>query len=191
MLPSNNAKRMHLLALALALSGTPTLVAATNANAPAPAAKPVSGATAQMNVPFALDYFNIRIQKIEWCADGTPTVTKIQLGPSDDGLGTLVITAAVRANGSDSHVIPTSNTQLIYKDGSTSTEALLQPYTLSGRPADGSYQAGDGGTVMFILPNMPPPTSDNPITKIVFRQSWEDLQPKLIRLLDPPITIVR
>ena len=180
---------MHLLALALALSGTPIIADATKA--PAPAAKPVSGATAQMNVPFALDFFNIRIQKIEWDADGTPTFQKLQLSASDDGLGTLIITAAVKANGSDSHVVPTSTTQLIYKDGSTSTEANLQPYTLSGRQSSSEYQAGDGGTIMFVLPNMPPPTSDNPVTKIVFRQSWEDLQPKLIRLLNPTITIVR
>lgn len=125
---------MHLLALVLALAfgGTPA-IAATDAKAPAPAAKPVSGATAQMNVPFALDYFNIRIQKIEWFADDTPTSTKLKLTASDEGLGTLVLTATVKANGSDSHVIPTASTQLIYKDGSTSTEENLQPYTLSGR----------------------------------------------------------
>lgn len=177
--------------LALTLGVTPALAAAADANAPAPAAKPVSGSTAQMNVPFALDFFNIRIQKIEWCADGTPTYKKLQLSPSDEGLGTLVITAAVKANGSDKHVVPTSSTQLIYKDGSSSTEANLQPYTLSGRQSEGEYQAGDGGTIMFVLPNMAPPTATNPITKIVFRQSWEDLQPKLIRLLNPPVTIVR
>lgn len=44
---------------------------------------------------------------------------------------------------------------------------------------------------MFVLTNMPPPSPENPITKIVLRQSWEDLQPKLIRLLNPTITIVR
>jgi hypothetical protein len=179
------------LALALAIGGAPTVAETAKTKAPAPAAKPVSGAAAQMNVPFALDYYNLRIQKIEWWADGSPAFQKMKLDASDDGLGTLAITAAIKANGRDGHVVPTPSTQLIYKDGSTSTEANLQPYTLSGRRSDGAYQAGDGGTVVFLLANMPPPSTDNPITKIVFRQSWEDLNPKLIRLLDPAVTVVR
>jgi hypothetical protein len=185
---------MHRLALALTVALTLALFgtsALADVKAPAPAAKPASAATAQMNVPFALDFYNIRIQKIEWDADGTATFKKLQLSASDEGLGTLVMTAEVKANGNDRHVVPTSSTQLIYKDGSTSTEANLQPYTLSGRRSESEYQAGDGGTIIFVLPNMPPPSSDNPITKIVFSQSWEDLKPKLIRLQDPTITLVR
>ena len=182
---------MTALALMLALLGTSVVADATPPLPPAPAARPVSGDTAQMNVPFALDFFNVRIQKIEWMADSAPLIRTMGLSDSSDGTGTLVITAAVKANGHDSQNLPTSDAQAIFKDGSASTQEQLDAYTPSGRRSNATYQAGDGGTVLFILINVPPPSADNPITKIVFRQSYEGLKPALIRLLNPPVSVVK
>jgi hypothetical protein len=177
---------MIVLALLAMLIGMPILAV----TAPAPAANPVDGATAQMDVPFALDFFNFRIQKIEWIANGTPLFQKMGLS-TDEGYGTLVITAAIKANRSNSDNVPTSNVQAIFKDGSTSTQEPMNPFATSGRPSNGTYQAGDGGTLLFVLVDMPEPTADNPITKIVFRQTYDNLKPALIRLLNPPVSIVR
>jgi hypothetical protein len=157
---------------------------------PAPAAKPVSSDTARMNVPFAIDFFNVRVQKIEWMADTAPFAQKINAS-SNDGTGSLVITALVKGNSNNSANVPTPNAQAIFKDGSASTEGALDAYTVSGSKSNATYQAGDGGTVVWVLQNVAEPTSDNPITKIVFRQSYTDLKPELIRLLSPPVTIVR
>jgi hypothetical protein len=157
---------------------------------PAPAAKPVSSDTARMNVPFAIDFFNVRVQKIEWMADTAPFAQKINAS-SNDGTGSLVITALVKGNSNNSASVPTPNAQAIFKDGSASTEGALDAYTVSGSKSNATYQAGDGGTVVWVLQNVAEPTSDNPTTKIVFRQSYTDLKPELIRLLSPPVTIVR
>ncbi len=157
---------------------------------PAPAAKPLSSDTAKMNVPFALDFFNIRIQKIEWMADTSAFAQKISAN-SDEGLGSLVITALVKANGSESANVPTPSSQAIFKDGSASNEVSLDPYTTTGKQSNATYQPGDGGTVIWVMQNVAAPTQDNPITKIVFKQSYTDLKPALIRLLSPPVTIVR
>jgi len=156
---------------------------------PAPAAKPVSSDTAQMNVPFAIDFFNVRVQKIEWMADTAPFAQKINAS-SNDGMGSLVITALVKGNSNDSANVPTPNAQAIFKDGSASPEGGLDAYTVSGKKSNATYQAGDGGTIVWVLQNIAEPTSDNSITKIVFRQSFTGLKPELIRLLSPPVTVV-
>jgi hypothetical protein len=172
----------------LAASAAPHAVIA--ATAPAPKAHPVDGATAKMNTPFAVDHFNWRITKVQFIANGQPLVVKMGL-PADDGTGTFVMTAAIKNNSSDSWAVPSTKITFIYKDGSTTTEQPVQPYTMAGKPADATYQAGDGGTLYFVIPDCQEPTSDNPITKIVFRQTYDELKPPLIRLLNPPVTVVK
>ena len=62
---------------------------------------------------------------------------------------------------------------------------------VSGKISNATYQAGDGAAIVWVLQNIAEPTSDNSITKIVFQQSFTRLKPELIRLLSPPVTIVR
>ena len=62
---------------------------------------------------------------------------------------------------------------------------------VSGKKSNATYQAGDGAAIVWVLQNIAAPSSDNSITKIVFRQSFTGLKPELIRLLSPPVTIVR
>ncbi len=143
-----------------------------------------------MDTPFALDYCNWRIKTITWMPDSAPLMQKLNIG-SNEGLGSLVLTVAIKNNGNVEHEVPEPRITAIFKDGSSSDNSSgSTAYSPSGTVTHGSYPPGSGGTITYVVPNVQQPTHDNPITKLVFYQSFTGLKPELIRLLAPPVTVM-
>jgi hypothetical protein len=182
-------------ALTLSVVATVTALAlppseTARAAAPAPAAKLQSSDTAMMDTPFALDYCNWRIRAIAWMPDSAPLMQKLNIG-SNQGLGSLVLTVVIKNNSSVEREVPEPRITAIFKDGSSSdNSAGSTAYSPSGLVTHGTYPPGSGGTITYVVPNVQQPTAANPITKLVFYQSFAGLKPELIRLLAPPVTVV-
>jgi len=163
---------------------------ASDAAAPAPAAKLPSSDIAYMDTPFALDYFNWRIKTVTWMPDSAPLMQKFNIG-SNTGLGSLVLVVAIKNNTSTEQETPEPRINAIFKDGSSNdTSQGSTAYASNGQETHQSYPPGSGGTTTIVVPNVQQPTADNPITKLVFYQSFADLKPQLIRLLSPPVTVI-
>jgi len=162
----------------------------SDAAAPAPAAKLQSSDIAYMDTPFALDYFNWRIKTITWMPDSAPLMQKFNIG-SNTGLGSLVLVVAIKNNSSTEEETPEPRINAIFKDGSSNdTSQGSTAYGSNGQETHQSYPPGAGGTATIVVPNVQQPTHDNPITKLVFYQSFAGLKPALIRLLSPPVTVM-
>lgn len=164
--------------------------AAAPAAAPAPPAKLTSSDTAYIGKPFALDFFNWTIATIAWMPDNAPQMKQYQIESQPDR-GSLVLRVAIKNSSDSSANVPTPIIQAIFKDGSSSgTGENASAFTASGKRADSNaYPPGAGTTVVYVVPNIPKPDSANPITKLVFQQSFTGLKPELIRLLAPPVTV--
>jgi hypothetical protein len=163
---------------------------ASDAAAPAPAAKLQSSDIAYMDTPFGLDYFNWRIKTITWMPDSAPLMQKFNIG-SNTGLGSLVLVVAIKNNSSTERETPEPRINAIFKDASSNDISQgSTAYGSNGQETHQSYPPGAGGTATIVVPNVQQPTADNPITKLVFYQSFADLKPQLIRLLAPPVTVI-
>jgi len=187
---STRVRRGAARALLIGIVLLAALGRASDAGAPAPAAKLQSSDTATMDTPFALDYCNWRIKTITWMPDSAPLMQKLNIG-SNQGLGSLVLIVAIKNNSATEQSVPAPRISAIFKDGSSNdTASGTTAYSPNGQVNNGTYPPGAGGTITYVVPNVQQPTPANPITKLVFYQSFAGLKPELIRLLAPPVTVM-
>ena len=159
----------------------------------APGQGQIKGDVVQLNQQFHIDHFNFRIQKIEWIAADT-AFAKAQDGEAiDDGKGLILITATVKSTFTDAENLPIPEIQVFYKDGTQSADDNRTAFSASGTELSGDYQPGQGASVRFYIPNMPKPSADNPITKMIFQPNNGDDNDsgaaKAFRMLSPPVSV--
>ena len=176
-------KRSAGLAILLSLFAGTAAGAAT-----APAAKLPPSETALMGKPFVLDFYNFTVRAVTWLPDSSPAMQKVGRS-SDEGKGSLVITADIKNSSDHSSSAPDNVMQAIFKDGSATGEDSSTAYTTTWKPLAGSYEPGDGTTAYFVVANVEKPTAENPITKLVLHASYSGTKPELVRLLTPPVAV--
>lgn len=164
------------------------LTAVRPVDAAAPAAKLPPSDTALMGKPFVLDFYNFTIRAVTWLPDSSPAMQKIGQS-SDEGKGSLVVTADVKNSSGSSSSAPDNVIQAIFKDGSSTAEQSSTAYTTTWKPLAGGYEPGDGTTAYFVVANVDKPTADNPITKLVLHASYSGTKPELVRLVSPPVSV--
>ena len=160
----------------------------------APGRGQISGDVVALNQQFHIDHYNFRIQKVEWITPDSPFGRAIgDNETTDEGKGFILITATVKSTFDDSEALPYPEIQVLYKDGMQSTDDNRSPYSASGNLMNGDYQPGQGASVRFYIPNMPKPTADNPITKLILQpHNGTDNDagaPKMFRMLNPPVDV--
>jgi len=181
---------MHRLLFAFCLMTLGT--AAANGAPIAPGQGQIHGDVVQLNQQFHIDHYNFRIQKIEWIPGSDPFAVARDES-LDEGNGLILITATVKSTFTDSEPLPFPEIQVLYKDGTQSADDNREPYNGAGKVMSGDYQPGQGATVRFYIPNMAKPSSDNPVTKLIFQPhngSDNDAgAPKMFRMLNPPVAV--
>ena len=181
-------KRTLFAFFATALCLTPALAAPV-----APGQGQVKGDAVVLNQQFHIDHYNFRIQKIEWIAADSAFAKTQDSEAIDDGKGLILITATVKSTFTDAENLPIPEIQVFYKDGTQSADDNRTPFSASGGELSGDYQPGQGASVRFYIANVPKPSTDNPVTKMIFQpHNGEDNDsgaPKMFRLLNPPISV--
>lgn len=159
----------------------------------APARGQIKGDIVQVNQLFHIGGFNVRVLKLEWVAADSAFVKGLEDPPQiDEGKGALVITATLKNTAQDAQELLVPTIQVFYKDATQSDEDDRYPRTAAGKDISGDYQPGQGMTVRYSIPNVPKPTADNPVTKILVKpQNAGDNDegfPKVFRMLSPPVS---
>ena len=190
-------KRSQLLgrtaSIALPMLLAPTLAAAQSI---APAATPIKGDLIRIGDLFHIDYFNVRITAIVWLPGSDPVGKAIEertnQEPPADGKGFLEIDAETKNATRDSAMPPSPYFQVIFKDGSQTDDTDAMVFRGAQLFASTNYQPGAGPALRYIIANVPKPTGDFLVTKIIIKPAYSENDagaPRAFRMLTPPVTI--
>ncbi len=159
----------------------------------------VRGDVVHMNQQFHVNGFNIRIESIRWIASTSPLAARIASLPQME--------APTAPNGFLEFKVLKKNTQsgtapgagllkimAFYRDGTQADDGVAYPFSTSfhyvGSSSTNIYP-GQGMTVYYFIENVPQPSKQNPLTKLVISDPsmYNDPgYPKVYRLLNPVLT---
>jgi len=182
-----------ILALAAVLASSSLAIAAPSV----PTRGAVKGDVVHMNQQFHVDSANFRITAIKWIPASDPKAATIA--------GVLHIDEVSAPNGYLMFVAPQKNTRshpdsavwlkitAFYKDGTQADDADGVPVSTAYKQLlyNVNFYPGQGVTTYFFIANVPQPTPQNPLTKLIIGDTNNQNDPgypKVYRMLDPIVT---
>jgi len=178
------------LAAVLALACSSFVLAAPSV----PTRGAVKGDVVRMNQFFHIEDDNLRVASIRWISSGDPLATTIsnlpQMSSPTAPNGYLLFTVPQKNTSKNPQPAQYLKITVFYKDGTQADDGDGVPWSTAYKQLlyNTTYYPGEGVTTYFIIANVPQPTQQNPITKLILSDPGMQNAPgypKLYRLLDP------
>lgn len=177
----------------LSLTAAFLLSASAALAAPAvPGRAALKGDLVKMNQQFHLLGYNYRIVHITWvpATDAFVQKTADYASGSTAPNGALIFKVPAKNTQSSWDYAPALHITVQYKDG-TQADGYDQPFLKSGTMVHAyKIQPGQGMTFYYIVDNVPQPTHDNPVVKLLLKNTSSNDKgfPPVYRMLHPVIS---
>lgn len=157
-----------------------------------PGRSQLKGDVVKMNDQFHLTGWNYRIKSIRWIPATDAFAQKIAsyAGDATAPNGYLVLEVPVKNTQSQQDAVPQLSATAFYNDGTTKDSGPM-PYSKAGSPINSQQvYPGGGATAYYVITDVPQPTKDNALTKMIFKLNANNDPgyPPVYRLLKPVVT---
>jgi hypothetical protein len=152
----------------------------------------MKGDVVKMNDQFHLTGWNYRIKSIRWIPATDAYAQKVAsyAGDATAPNGYLVLEVPVKNTQSEQDAVPQLIATAFYNDGTTKDSGPM-PYSKAGNPINNQQvYPGGGATAYYVINDVPQPTKDNPLTKMIFKLNANNDPgyPPVYRLMQPVVT---
>ncbi len=152
----------------------------------------MKGDIVKMNQQFHITGYNYRIKAIRWVPATDPFAqgASSYAGTASAPNGYLVFEVPAKNTQSEEDWAPNLTVTALYKDG-TMADGDQTPFSKTGNPLTSrKVFPGQGITVYYTIANVPRPTKDNPLVKLILKYTANNDPgyPPVYRLLHPIVS---